>query len=206
MWNTRQGTDDFDALVDTLVGQLRVDGRSQVDAAVLRQLRAALGRRLRQFGLTTHDLEEVVASALVRFVGAVTGGALDPDRSAAAYLTVVARNSAIDLLRAKKHVERSADWRLASAGAEDETVEALTDAMTAHDVVRPALRKAAAAGEHSVVRVVAEWLDLAAEQGRAPTTREVAAVAGMSHMSVSRALRRFRDLVEQGVPTPPSLT
>jgi hypothetical protein len=51
------------------------------------------------------------------------------------------------------------------------------------------------AGEHDVMRTVTVWLDLAEQHGDAPSSRQVAPHAEVSHTTVTKHLTRFRAIV-----------
>lgn len=156
--------------------------------AVLKLLRTWLARR----GLTPEDREEVCSDALLRLVDVVRLDRLDPNRPAGAWLRVVADHLAIDALRRRRRAAAvSFDERMHDGGREDDRLAALLDSSAAATDVRRGMREAADAKQHELVRIVAAWLGLAAANGEAPSTREVAERLGISHMTVQRALRSF---------------
>lgn len=158
-------------------------------AAVLRVLRLWLSRR----GLTTDELEDVVAESVLRLLHAEEKGRLDPNRSAGAWLRVVADRLTIDAKRRRGRggVQVQFDEAIHGGVGSDDRLAAMLEESAGASDVRDALRMAGDAGQATVVRVVTAWLGLAEANGEAPTTREVAERLGMSHMTVQRSLRTF---------------
>jgi DNA-directed RNA polymerase specialized sigma24 family protein len=62
-----------------------------------------------------------------------------------------------------------------------------------HAAVVAALRAHVQANDERTVTIITKWLDAADELGRAPSTREVAELTGVSHTTVAQALHRFRE-------------
>lgn len=155
-------------------------------------LRVWLSRR----GLAAEDREEVCSDALRRLIKVAREGSLDRRRPAGAWLRVVADHLAIDVLR-RTRSERAApfDEQFHASGSEDDRLAALLDRHAAISDVRRALREAADAGQETVVAVIPVWLGLAEANGEAPSSREVAARLGISHMTVQRALEAFGRLL-----------
>lgn len=157
--------------------------------AVLDVLRVWLAKR----SLTNEDREEVSADAVFRLLRVARDGTLDPARPAGAWLRVVADHLALDALRRQRRVpELELFEEIHSDVREEERLVAFLESTAAESDVRDAMRAAAAAGEHEVVRVIASWLALARANGEAPSTRELGERLGLSHMSVQRTLRKFK--------------
>lgn len=176
--------------VEAFVAAARTD--SEPTAAELEAVFTALRLWLARRGLTPEELEEVCADAAMRLLGVIRDGSLDLDRPAGAWLRVVADHLAYDALRRRR---RSAGLTLYDEAhvdtREEDRLASLLDSTSAAVDVRRALRAAAAADDHEVVRVVASWLALARADGEAPSTRQVGERLGISHMTVQRALRKF---------------
>jgi RNA polymerase sigma factor (sigma-70 family) len=188
--------------VDVLVARVRrgePPATSDVEA-VRGVLRTWLARR----GLKPEDLDEVVSDAVVRLLNVVELGHLDPDRSAGAWLRVVADHLAIDALRRRgRSSTLSFDEDFHGGARDDDRYAELLEQSAAAADVRQALRGAADAGESDIVRVVTTWLGLASDNRAAPSSREVGERLGISHMTVQRALKTFgRRLSASDVPEP----
>lgn len=176
--------------VEVFVKRLRAgrDPSAQETEAVLRLLRVWLSRR----GLEPEDREEVCSDAILRLDDVVRDGRLDRNRPAGAWLRVVADHLAIDALRRRRRTAGvSFEEQIHGGGREDDRIAALLDSSAAATDVMRAMRQAADDQELELVRIVATWLGLAAANREAPTTREVGARLGVSHMTVQRALRAF---------------
>jgi RNA polymerase sigma factor (sigma-70 family) len=176
--------------VEAFVAATRSQGKPSAEQlqAVLDLLRVWLARR----GLSDEDREEVSADAVLRLLRIVEAGKLDLDRPPGAWLRVVADNLARDRLR---KVRRSAGLTLYDEAhvdiRDEDRLARFLDSTAASSDIRRAMRAAADAGEHEVVRVVASWLALAQAGGEAPSTRQVGERLGVSHMKVQRTLRKF---------------
>jgi RNA polymerase sigma factor (sigma-70 family) len=183
-------TDSASDPVDTFVRTVRTEGEPSATQVqmVLELLRGWLARR----GLSPEDLDEVSSDAVMRLLRVARDGSLDPKRPAGAWLRVVADHLAFDALRRQR---RSAGLTLFEEAhvdlRQEDQLAAFVDRTAAAADVRRAMRAAAEAGEHDVVRVVSSWLALANADGGAPSTRQVAARLGISHMTVQRALQKF---------------
>jgi DNA-directed RNA polymerase specialized sigma24 family protein len=148
------------------------------------------------FGLS-HDAAEEIAQETV--VHAYTQD-LRRIENPGGFLFWIARNRAIDHLRRARRSERVEilAWDVEKAApmahysAEDDAIATLLAHDGTADLVEHALRAANAADDALVARVVGAWLELADRLGRAPSSREVAPQAAVSHTSVNQALKRFR--------------
>jgi DNA-directed RNA polymerase specialized sigma24 family protein len=140
------------------------------------------------------ETAEITDAAVVQFVAALTNGRVDMMRSPAAYLTRMARNLAIDRLRAV--VPAPLDEQDVVA---DDPIPELIDAQAYREALRAAMRRARDAGDHTVTRVILVWRLLHEELGRAPSGREVAVRARLSHTAVQNTLRRARQYFESEV-------
>jgi len=143
--------------------------------------------RARYRTLNSADRADVISDALLKVMGSARRGRIDPSGNPAGYLWRVVEN------RAKDMVSEPQSMRLEDAGEirdRDDKVAVLLDADASSSEVTAALR--VARHDPELVKTVAEWLRLAQEMGKAPTTREVAACLGVSHDTVARRIRRFK--------------
>jgi hypothetical protein len=110
------------------------------------------------------------------------------------------RFAALDVVRAQQRERRAhaalREGELPESEPQD-NIAALLDSSATEDAVRAAMRTAIARGDALTARTVTTWLDMADLLGRAPSTREVAEKAQISHTSVATALKRFRDLLSE---------
>lgn len=174
--------DPFDESVARLVSDREPRPSDLVN--VQRGLHRLLAVRFPQ--LSQDERAEIADEAIVRLVGQTRSGASGVIRNPAAFLSRVARNLALDRARRQEPVPLSED-----VADSDDAIAALLDHDATASSVEAAMQAAITAGDHIAVRVVAAWLNLAAEQGH-PSSREVAARADTSHTTVNEAMRRFR--------------
>jgi hypothetical protein len=119
-----------------------------------------------------------------------------------AYIKQAAVNRAVSLYRSpgsKRTVELD---EAVAHGTSEDWVGRLLDQNASHEAVHAAMRRAIEHQDSTTVPVISVWLDMAEELGKAPSTRQVAERAGVSHTTVATAIRRFRALVSDvGPPT-----
>jgi RNA polymerase sigma factor (sigma-70 family) len=151
-----------------------------------------LHRWLARRGLEMRDRDEVCLDAVARLIRVTHEGGLDPARHPGAWLRVVADHLAVDALRRQRAKSVEFDERRHAGAADDEHLAQMFERSVAAADVRRAMREAAEAEEHEIVRIVATWLGLAEANGDAPSSREVGARLGISHMTVQRGLQAFR--------------
>lgn len=180
---------DFDAAAARLLMAFPAQPRAEDMAVVMAGVRALVTR----YGPEIEP-EEAAQEVMVRLLGmAREGEERDPVRNPGAFITRIAQNTAIDLLRrggqhghevplSEEHLELR---------AEDELPGLLHRSAT-HVTVRAAIAGCLADGDFVTVRIVTVWLDLADELGHEPPSREVAVHARVSHTTVNNALQRFR--------------
>jgi RNA polymerase sigma factor (sigma-70 family) len=149
----------------------------------------------RSYGFPENDAADAAQDAILSLLEVASGDEGSREiRNPAAYLTWLARNRALDRLR-RRDFEKAADFEEAvdaSRGGDDERIAALFDRAASSAAIEHALRTALDAQDELAVRVVTVWLDIAAEVGKAPSSRQVAQRTGVSHTSVNQSLRRFR--------------
>lgn len=170
-------------------------GRSALEAlhSVLRRIALSSGVRL-------EDADDVAAETVLRLVLLARENRVDLSQGGAGLATVIARRLAVDVHR------RDARTRGFGEALEhpspDDDIAALIEAGADADAVGEGLRRAYAVGDDLTARLMRVWLDLAQVLGRAPTTREAGAAAGVSHMTVQRALQAFRTYVPKDRRSP----
>lgn len=192
------GENTFRAAVQRLCRAIK-EGSSEPlpsgDAAIITGTLRAYVRARYPWARHLQD-EDVVQQALADFFAAVQDGRVDCDRSPR-YLEQIALNRGADELR-RPNPEPLESWLEQAddaAAAELESIYAKTD-------VAAGLRAAWLAGDDLCFRVVSEWLNQA-EGGRAPSSRDVARVVGVSHTAVQECVKRFRELYfPKGVTKP----
>jgi DNA-directed RNA polymerase specialized sigma24 family protein len=115
------------------------------------------------------------------------------------YLSRSASNAARDSLRALRRRQETTLDALPeqSLTALDDAIAGFIDRHATHERVVAALRIGIDMGDSLTVRIITVWLDLADELGKAPSTREVAVRAHVSHTRVAQALRQFRTLLRE---------
>jgi DNA-directed RNA polymerase specialized sigma24 family protein len=140
------------------------------------------------------DAADAAQDAVLALLERATLGASGEEvRNPAAFLTWLARNRAIDRLRAQaRRAPEPLESITAHVPAEDDSVARLLDRIGGAAEVEAALAAAVRAGDALVVRVVTVWLNEAEAKGATPSSRAVAEKAGVSHTSVNSALRKFR--------------
>jgi RNA polymerase sigma factor (sigma-70 family) len=138
------------------------------------------------------DADEIVQEVIVRLIERRQNVAPSKIENPSGYLLAMTRNAAIDAIRAgSRRRQPQLDHPSDQFSSEDE-IAGLIDRDATHAALLAALRIHIHAGDTLVVPIVTAWLDTAEELGHAPSTREVAARAGVSHTSVAQALVRFR--------------
>jgi RNA polymerase sigma factor (sigma-70 family) len=158
---------------------------------VLGSLRTYLARRFPE--LDADDLAQATIAAIL-----ARGPKLPPIESPWAYLARSARHRAIDELRDRRRRGQVPLQDVGEQPADEDSVLALIDNQATRETVAASLRAGMLAGDELMVLVVTHWLDIAEVEGRAPSTRDLAPLLGVSHTSVANALKRFgKVLAEQ---------
>jgi hypothetical protein len=185
---------EFDRKVARLASLLADDAPVSGD---LRAVEAELLRRLSSYEPRV-DTEAVAQEAILRLLQLLRSESQERVRHPAALLLVIARRLALDQLRSAR-VQRTEPLpgELLEAPGDDDALAALLSRDATAQVVADAMRTAAHRGDYVTVRCVAVWLDLAEQHGAAPTSREVAALASVSHTTVANALARFRRYLDR---------
>jgi DNA-directed RNA polymerase specialized sigma24 family protein len=161
---------------------------------ILLHLEDELTRRFES--LSVADRNDVIGDTFTAFVGAVQEGKVSLGAEPGGYLWRTAERRALDRLR------RPAELPLDEGSppiheAEDDTIAARLDERACASDVDLAMGLGRADNNHRVNRTVSEWLVLAQRNGKAPSTREVAEVMGVSHDTVARHLKIFREYLER---------
>jgi len=112
----------------------------------------------------------------------------DPIRNAEAYLSTVLRSVRTDRYRTVEVPSGFIDGEFADRV--DEPI------VPAANLIEEALLRAAAYGEHALVKFATSWLDLADELHRTPTSREAAQRLGVSHQTVINRLRSLGQFIK----------
>jgi DNA-directed RNA polymerase specialized sigma24 family protein len=183
---------------------LAFDRRRAADTADLQLVLRALTAVARGYRLDAADAEDVAQEVIARTLTRTTTGHVTIT-SPVSYLMTAARRAALDTLQRGSRERLTdpleepfgdryspADHSLASRFESDATADAIESAM----------RVARAVEDHVAIRAVSVWLELAEQIDGAPTSRQVAENAQMSHTSVNQALRRFRTYFPQRGPEP----
>lgn len=185
----------FDDAAGRLLEAVASGDSSRIAPDDLKAVVDALLRVLRRFyPIGEAEAEDAAHEAVLRLLELASAPtqASPAIRNPGAYLMWLARNRAIDRLRRRDREEAESAERAPNRLTNDDEIAALLDADATARMTDAAMRGAVEAGDHLVVRVVSSWLDIAEESGHAPSSREVAARAGLSHTSVNQALKRFR--------------
>jgi hypothetical protein len=75
----------------------------------------------------------------------------------------------------------------------DDAIAATVDATAGRQAIEAALKAAWEASDDTVVKVVLGWLEEARiAPGKAPTSRDVAERAGLSHSTVINSMKKFQ--------------
>ena len=197
----------FDRAAVRLVSAIEADGCAAIDSEDYALVLTTLSRFAAGFGLSHVDAEEAAAETLAEIFVRSTDPSTGPVRHPAGFLFWTTRNRVFDRYRRARLREeaelrdenkiRGDEFASRYYSREDDAVVGLLDRAATAAWVEDALRAASAANDGMVVRVVTSWLELAETLGHAPTSREVAPVAAVSHTSVSQALRRVRSYFPQ---------
>jgi DNA-directed RNA polymerase specialized sigma24 family protein len=164
-----------------------------------------------RFGVSRGDAEELASDTIAEAFMRSTTGARRPVDQPAAFLFWTTRNRLIDRSRRRRVREATeapaedpgGRTRSRSYSADDDAIVRLLERQATAEVVQDALRAASAADDHLLVRIVSSWINVAGQLGRAPSSREVAPAAEVSHTSVNQALRRFRRYLPNDVREEP---
>lgn len=144
---------------------------------------------IRFSGLGTTELFEIADESIARLLeeSRRQGHALE---NASAWLRRTAMNLALDRLR------RVRDESLDDETVEDDLSARQLERFEDKDQVSRGIGVAIEERDEIAVQVVTDYLDLADEEGRFPSSRAVARRCGYSHTTVQEALKRFRGYLE----------
>lgn len=164
-------------------------------ASDYKALRARIVAYLRTMDVEPVEAEDVADEAVARILRARK--AIHDVGSPVGYILRSARNERLDRLRRRREEPVGSDF-ITDRGAEtnDEALLRLLDRDLDLQLVRAALALASHEGDVACLLVVQTWLDLAADNGTTPSSRDVGRELDMVHTTVLRVLRRFRDYVE----------
>lgn len=149
------------------------------------------------------DAADTIDAAIERFIRSRSRQEppqLNPEE-ALGYLMRSIKNAQIDKFRGSREAPSSLDLSAADDRSNESGVEMTTDggimslldrAATLQEL-RTVLANLIDRGDVAAARTIFVWLDVAADTGRAPSARQVAAVMGVTHPTVMRALARFKD-------------
>ena len=137
------------------------------------------------------EVDDVVQTTIVRLIDRS-----DARGDAWAFIQRVARDTALDSRRRRPWDASVRDAPALMASVPDveaaDEADRLLEVDAASLTVLGAMRAVAATEDAETLRIITEWLQAAGESGVPPTTRQVAARAGVSHVAVVRALSEFR--------------
>ncbi len=153
--------------------------------AVQRDLDRQLADRYRS--LNASDRGDVISDALLKVMGAAQRGRIDMAGNPAGYLWRTVENRAKDAVREPRLEPLNEVGELCD---QDDKIAGFLEAQASAAEVTAALR--ALRHDPDLVKSIAEWLRLAQEIGKAPTTRELGACLGVSHDTVARRVLRFK--------------
>lgn len=111
-----------------------------------------------------------------------------------AYVRRIVKNATIDKQRAK-HREPATTGTEDLEAIEDRGDDAIARMVSAHDsakAVEKLLKNAADKEEFTTTKVLNAYLTLAQNRNQSPSSRQVALVAGVSHVTVQAVLRQLR--------------
>jgi DNA-directed RNA polymerase specialized sigma24 family protein len=166
-------------------------GEDVYDREVFDQLTTYLERFvLHRFGGSRIEAEEVVASAIASFIGAVRMGRVER-QGAPAYLTTIVNRTAIDQRRRGAGRHEILTDEIPERSADDDIARWLDERASAELIIL-AMREALRVSDDQSVEIARQWLDLADRTGAPPSSRELAAHLPLSHATINRALGRFR--------------
>lgn len=186
----------FDEAVERGLGV----GTDQIDPDAFAALLGMLRNWVIRIAPSLRDeADDIVAEAIIRVVERRRDGA--DIVNSAAYLTTTVRHLALGRLR--QEARRAAiDVPAVQDNGDGLTFEAVVDRMVGASQVQQAFsaartwRSPDGQSDATAVRVLSAFLDLAAD--RTPTVREVAAAAGVTHVTVMRVYLQVRRFLNDG--------
>lgn len=143
------------------------------------------------------DADDVVQATMARLLKARQNAQGNEIDNAWAYLLGSTRYAALDEIRVRRRRREMADESVPEMASPDDPVASLLDQAASQQAVIAALSVLVDAGDATTIQIITAWLDLAEELGRAPSTREAAAHARVSHTSVATALRTFKETLAE---------
>lgn len=202
----------FDRAVARVTAAIQDGNHVGIASADYQLVVRTLSKFARSLGrLASHDADELASDTVAFFYERAADPAMKIEEPCAYLFTMVRhrvhdvgrrtqrRRTRDDLLRDEipdsSGARPRARRRRRVYSSEDDAIARLYDQLMSAQLIEDALRAAAAADDRLVMRVIEVWLTLSGQLGHAPSSREVEAVAGVSHTSVQTALRRFRHYV-----------
>jgi RNA polymerase sigma factor (sigma-70 family) len=164
-----------------------------VDAGDSERVHRQLVRTLRRsYRFAEAEAEDVAQDVIVRLLKAAAEGKLADVQNPGAYLMRIARNRAVDVLRRSRDTIELGELTETLGSRDDEIAAALEETADAARL-RIAMTIAWEAHDELARRVVGIWLDTLDKDGKEPSNRDIAKLAGISHTTVNKAMRRFED-------------
>jgi len=158
-------------------------------------LRARIVSYLRTMAVEPVEAEDIADETVTRILRA--SKVIHDVGSPVGYILRSARNERSSRLRRRRE-EPIGPGFITERGEEtnDEALLRLLDRDLDLQLVQAALALASQEGDVACLLVVQTWLDLAADNGATPSSRDVGRELDMAHTTVQRVLRRFRDYLE----------
>jgi DNA-directed RNA polymerase specialized sigma24 family protein len=180
-------SDDFFESARLLSAGFALDG-SPVDRSDYERVRSGLRRFLlvRYRTLGPDELLDIVDEAMLRLLRESRRQGRELQNPSGWLITVAGRLALDALGKLGGAVDREHRTR------DDDEIARMIDRAASKESLRVGIERAIAHQDRICVHVVTAWLDLAAETGKEPPSRDVGDRCGVSHTTVNNALARFR--------------
>jgi DNA-directed RNA polymerase specialized sigma24 family protein len=139
-------------------------------------------------------IKDAVADAILNFIEAVKTGRVNRE-GAPAYLTTIALHEAVNQTRRREVPTELSEMH--EVAEEDEQINRLLEAEDGHQIIKKALKDVLEDRLFETFRIVMAWIYLARELGRAPSHREAAKDAGVTHPTIAHHLDIFTSYVRR---------